>query len=298
MLKKIILTTSAFLLSAVLALGGWAWSGQQATASALRQDDIPQEVLLDNGFRISFDGVDYHDDGTSTWTYTVEELPSAMDLSNWVLETPFCAPIVDAGPEPWEIVDPDPNAKLSGVKWETGAGFQQGQFWVTLETTGAVGRTNVAAKGPNVAFGEIAGPTCAGDEPPPVDPPSGGDDQEAPTLEWVAPVGLEERFDVRNGDVVELIVDATDNVGVTRVEFLRWDAVNEVYVTIAVDNEAPYEAVVNASDLNPTWNHIRAASFDAAGNHSDWLGIWLYKIADGPLFSAADTSVFLPMILR
>lgn len=288
-----------FLLAGVLALPAFGWAGGLALAAPVQQENIPQEVLLDNGYRVIFDGVDYHTDGTSTWTYTVEELPSAQDLSNWVLETPYCAPIIDAGPEPWEIVDPDPNARLSGVKWETGGGFQQGQFWVRLDTSGAVGVTNVAAKGPDVAFGKIAGPTCVEAEPPVEPPPSPGDEQ-PPTIEWIEPVGLDEVYEVQEGETVELVVTAEDDVAVDRVEFLRWDAVNEVYVTIAVDEEAPYQATISAGELNPTWNSIIAASFDTAGNQSDWEGIWLYLVADGPLFRSGDgsISIFLPLIQR
>jgi hypothetical protein len=56
-------------------------------------------VTLSNGFRITFDGVEYNaDDDTSTWVYSMEELPSAQDLSNWVLELPGCAIVIDAEP--------------------------------------------------------------------------------------------------------------------------------------------------------------------------------------------------------
>lgn len=117
-------------------------------------------ATLDNGYRISFVSVTDHADGTSTWRYRVEELASAQDLSNWVLELPGCVSLLHAVPEPWEVVRPDPNAGLHGIKWETGAGFQQGEFAFTLDDQWAVGATRVAAKGPDVAFGTIAGPVC------------------------------------------------------------------------------------------------------------------------------------------
>lgn len=272
--------------------------GAALVATAAPQDDIPQEVVLANGFRIIFDGVEHFGDGTSTWYYTVEELPEAKDLSNWVLETPFCAPIIDAGPEPWEIVDPDPNAHLSGVKWETGDGFEQGQFWVSLITAGQPGLTNVAAKGPKMAFGQLAGPTCTAEEPP-EDPPGGNGDDVPPTIEWLAPVTSGEVYEMQEGDTVELVLNAGDDVGVDRVEILRWDYIAEDYVTIAVDTEAPYGATVSANELHPTWNQIYAASYDAAGNYSGWDYIWLYKITDGALFGGFyDNSLFLPMMQR
>lgn len=117
-------------------------------------------VTLDNGYRISFVDVIDNADGTSTWRYRVEELPSAQDLSNWVLELPACAAVLGAAPEPWELVHPDSNAQLNGMKWETGAGFQAGEFVFTLSEQWAVGATRVAAKGPDVIFGTIAGPIC------------------------------------------------------------------------------------------------------------------------------------------
>ncbi len=122
--------------------------------------DADHEVTLDNGYRISLVEVTDNADGTSTWRYRVEELPSAQDLSNWVLELPACATVLGAAPEPWELVHPDPNAQLNGIKWEAGAGFQAGEFVFTLSEQWAVGATRVAAKGPDVAFGTIAGPIC------------------------------------------------------------------------------------------------------------------------------------------
>jgi hypothetical protein len=276
-------------------------TGRPTAVNAAQQAEIPEVVLLDNDFQISFDGVEYHGDGTSTWSYTVEEMPAAKDLSNWVLETPFCAPILDAGPEPWEIVDPDPNAQLSGVKWETGDSFEQGGFWVTLETGGQVGVTNVAAKGPKVSWGQIAGPSCVEGEPPtdpPGEPPGEPGDEEPPTIVWVEPVVEFGVYDVQEDATVNLLVTAADNVGVVRVEFLRWDALKEVFVTIAMDEGPPYQATVPAEDLNPTWNQVFAASFDAAKNQSDWEWIWLYRVTEGPLFQPPETNLFIPLVIR
>lgn len=127
--------------------------------------DPKDEVLLENCYRIVFQGATDNNDGTSTWRYFVEELPCAQDLSNWVLALPFtCTNVIGASPEPWEVVDPDPNANLTGIKWQTGAGFSQGVFEVTLQGSLdvelSVGLVDVAAKGPDVAFGQINGPVC------------------------------------------------------------------------------------------------------------------------------------------
>jgi len=74
-------------------------------------------------------------------------------------------------PEPWEVVHPDPNLHLNGIKWGTEAGVRAGEFTVTLTGHWAVEVRMVGAKGPDVAWGEIAGPipadtTCVGASAP------------------------------------------------------------------------------------------------------------------------------------
>ncbi|MBD2073523.1 hypothetical protein H6F86_06405 [Phormidium sp. FACHB-592] len=118
-----------------------------------------QTVTLTNGYRVTFRGVSYSSN-TSTWRYYVEELPVAQDLSNWVLGLPACAQVASASPK-GERVNPDPNARISGIKWQPGGGFVQGEFSVTLNGRWAVGTTTVAVKGPDVARGELAGPSCS-----------------------------------------------------------------------------------------------------------------------------------------
>jgi hypothetical protein len=129
----------------------------------------PTTITLSNGYRIALRGVTFNASGTSKWTYFVEELASAQDLSNWVLDLKNCA-ITAAAPAPWEVVKPDPNAKLHGVKWQTGAGFEQGEFTVTLRGPLGFGLIQAAAKGPDVVLDGIAGPLCAAKdvEKPPV----------------------------------------------------------------------------------------------------------------------------------
>jgi len=166
----------ALLSSVALALGliliVLAGVGQAASPSAtvkaasLASDNNPPTVveLQDGCFRITYLGTTYDADGTSTWRYEVQELgtgPECKDLSNWMVELPSCAPIVEAEPEPWEYVHPDPNFHMWGIKWETGAGFSQGEFWVTVEGHWAVGETNVAIKsGDGIDIAPLAGPIC------------------------------------------------------------------------------------------------------------------------------------------
>lgn len=117
-----------------------------------------QIVRLTNGYRITFRDVTYTGN-TSTWRYYVEELPEAQDLSNWVLGLPACVQIVSASPK-GEFVNSDPNARIRGIKWQPGGGFEQGEFTVTLRGRWAVGTTMVAVKGPDVARAELPGPSC------------------------------------------------------------------------------------------------------------------------------------------
>lgn len=125
-------------------------------------------ITLANCYQVSFRGVVNNGDGTSTWTYFVEELACAQDLSNWMVELPTCARVIGATPSPWELVNPDPNYQLNGIKWQVGAGFSRGEFSVTLMGNLTVGAsTQIGTKGPDIAIGTIAGPICAGSEPTP-----------------------------------------------------------------------------------------------------------------------------------
>lgn len=126
--------------------------------------EAADEVTLENCYQIAFLGAENNGDGTSSWTYLMTELPCAQDLSNWVLALPLaCVSVVGETPN-GEVVTPDPNANLDGIKWQTGAGFVQGQFTVILSgelgVDLAIGVVDVAAKGPDVAFGQISGPVC------------------------------------------------------------------------------------------------------------------------------------------
>jgi hypothetical protein len=117
-----------------------------------------QSITLTNGYRVTFLGVTYASNA-STWRYYVEELPIAQDLSNWVLGLPRCASVISASPK-GELVNPDPNARISGIKWQPGGGFVQGEFVVTLNGRFATGSIDVAVKGPDVARGVLTGPSC------------------------------------------------------------------------------------------------------------------------------------------
>ncbi len=123
---------------------------------------VPSEetVGLPGCYQVTFLGFSQSTENISTWRYRVEEESCAQDLSNWMLELPACATVVDASPSPWEIVQPDPNYQLNGIKWQTGTDFQSGEFSVVLSGDLIPGTVRVGVKGPDVAIGEITGPVC------------------------------------------------------------------------------------------------------------------------------------------
>ena len=126
-----------------------------------QQDSPPTVVTLKNGYRITFLGVSNDfERKRSTWRYRVEELPSAQDLSNWMLELFDCHKVIKATPSSWLLEDPDPNIRLSGIKWEEAGVQDSAKFSVTLKGHWKVGTNRVGAKGPDVARGLLAGPSC------------------------------------------------------------------------------------------------------------------------------------------
>ncbi|MEW6492912.1 MAG: S-layer homology domain-containing protein [Cyanobacteriota bacterium] len=133
-------------------------TGTNTTGTATQTGSAVDVVTLSNGYRITYLGMT-PGNGTSTWRYRMEELPEAQDLSNWVLGLPSCATVVNATPK-GEVVNPDPNAKISGIKWQPGGGFTTGEFEVTLNGQLTEGTVDVAAKGPDVERGQLRGPSC------------------------------------------------------------------------------------------------------------------------------------------
>jgi hypothetical protein len=153
----------------VLIVSSLGMIANRAISPAAAQEPTPDEdpvfpnaTLTNNGILISFIEKTVNPDNSTSWSYEVEELPGAQDLSNWVLATNGCT-VNTATPEPNEVVDPDPNSGVRGVKWQTGAGFSTGVFTVTIAQSATMGLVRVAAKAPNVAYGEVIGPICDGE---------------------------------------------------------------------------------------------------------------------------------------
>ncbi|HEX6270591.1 MAG TPA: DUF3060 domain-containing protein [Anaerolineales bacterium] len=146
----------SYLLSKIFVL--FALLGLSAACSLLTP--AGKSVTLADCYQITFLGSSQSTDQISTWRYRVEELACAQDLSNWMLELPACATVLDASPSPWEVIQPDPNFQLNGIKWQTGAGFQSGEFNLVLSGQLTSGTVQVGVKGPDVAIGVIEGPAC------------------------------------------------------------------------------------------------------------------------------------------
>ena len=98
-------------------------------------------------------------------------------------------------------------------------------------------------------------------------------DTTAPEVTWVEPVSAAQTATVY-GQSVQLRADATDNIGVTKVVFKRWDYLALTWITLVEDTSAPYTFSLNSSTLNPNSNQINAEAYDAAGN-GDSEYIWV-----------------------
>jgi hypothetical protein len=105
-------------------------------------------------------------------------------------------------------------------------------------------------------------------------------DQEAPSVRWIAPVQAGGRYDLSAGAQVRLAAEASDNRGIGQVQFFRWDAVKNQYITIANLVQPPYQTDISASALNAEWNQVFVIASDQAGNTSDYPFIWLYKLGE------------------
>jgi hypothetical protein len=106
-------------------------------------------------------------------------------------------------------------------------------------------------------------------------------DTEPPVVNWIRPVGNEQVHHASSG-TVQLEASATDNVGVNRVVFNRWDAENQQIVHIATDYSPPYLATVDVAALNMVWNQINAVAYDAVGNVSGRY-IWIFRDDPNPV---------------
>ena len=114
-------------------------------------------------------------------------------------------------------------------------------------------------------------------------------DTESPTVEWISPVDNGSVLSV-NGEVITLSVNATDKLGIERVNFYRWDAESTIFVIIGDVYSEPFTHDLNTNELNTGWNQIFAVSFDIAGNVSERQHIWLMR--EIPV----NNTIYLPIV--
>ncbi len=102
-----------------------------------------------------------------------------------------------------------------------------------------------------------------------------------PVVNWIQPVPNDSYFYIKCFPVcptVHFQVNATDDVGVQRVVFNRWDHVLLTYVDIGTDTTFPYTWEFNTSILPIGFNQIFAEAFDTLGHKSLRKRIFLVKL--------------------
>lgn len=108
-------------------------------------------------------------------------------------------------------------------------------------------------------------------------------DVAAPSIVWKAPRQQDEAIQVVASGTVLLHAQATDNVGVRRVDFVRWDAGGNRVLLGSDDKPSganEYTSSVFVASLDPDWNRIGATAIDAAGNQTT-QHIWLFRTMPG-----------------
>lgn len=112
-------------------------------------------------------------------------------------------------------------------------------------------------------------------------------DTQAPSVTWLSPVGDEEVHYVSN-EMVVLEIQVSEDQGIDRVEYHRWDVPAQDYVELATLTASPYRFELDTRTINMGWNQINARAYDTAGNASEVGHIWLFK----------TTQIFLPLAGR
>ena len=98
-------------------------------------------------------------------------------------------------------------------------------------------------------------------------------DTTSPQVNFVAPVATYGTYEAY-GETVQLRATATDDRGVTKVQFDWWDNTAQQRVLIGEDTTAPYEVNLNTNTLRPGCNIVNAGAFDAVGHFFETY-IWV-----------------------
>jgi subtilisin family serine protease len=136
-------------------------------------------------------------------------------------------------------------------------GKTPGQVQAELQFT----RENHAMPGDPDGWDE--GVLKVGNETAPPPPPT---DTQAPTVQWLQPVGVNQQYTVSAG-TIQFEASASDNVGVDVVEFWFRDP-QRGWLLFRLDGVAPYTASWDVADLNVGVTEFSADAYDAAGNWS------------------------------
>jgi uncharacterized repeat protein (TIGR01451 family) len=96
-----------------------------------------------------------------------------------------------------------------------------------------------------------------------------------PQVTWVSPVG-DGKYYFAFSEIIHLVANPTDNLGVAGVHFYRWDTVSLDWVDIGYAYNSPYDWYLDTRILNSGWNEIDIVAYDTAGNVSErgYIFIW------------------------
>jgi len=121
---------------------------------------------------------------------------------------------------------------------------------------------------------------------------------DAPTIEWVKPVGDGEVYFVDSLSPILLEVASVGNEPISKVRFYRWVPSAGDWVTIGEDLTAPYQETIDPAELEFGWNEIRAFAFGPVPTLPGWIQtfsphplIFIYK-------DFGDNIIYLPMVYK
>jgi uncharacterized repeat protein (TIGR01451 family) len=111
-------------------------------------------------------------------------------------------------------------------------------------------------------------------------------DTQNPQVTWVSPGPGGEYYEV--GQIVRLVVTATDDIGIDHVTFARWDKDGLRWVVLFTDTAAPYSYTLDSNQLPVDWNEIGVIAYDRAGNVSgsfgtDWIFVLILRWINLPI---------------
>ena len=108
-------------------------------------------------------------------------------------------------------------------------------------------------------------------------------DNEPPSITWFAPVFDTLHYWIGN-EVVRLMVNTNDNLGIGRVRYYRYDEPTDSPIEIGNKYAPPYDWYLDTQTLNLNWNEIDVEAYDTAGNKSVHHYIFIYKLTYNLLY--------------